>query len=178
MTKFDFISVLVSMVFALGLTHLCAGAFQLAYRRRLDTDSLLLAGFTFLVIVLNWWMFFAWHDRTEWTFEALLVLVAWALSFYAMAFAIFPADTDVDSATRYRRFSVAFLGSLILDVIQSALLGTLLEPWYYLPFVSQYAACAIVINRATRASVRRSLAWWLVVTVTLWSLLVRRYLGA
>jgi hypothetical protein len=102
MTKFDFISVLVSIVFGLGLTHLCGGAFQLAYRRQLDAVSFLLAGFTFVVIVLNWWMFFAWHGRTNWTFEALLVLVAWALSFHAMAFALFPpgTETTIDSETR------------------------------------------------------------------------------
>jgi len=109
MTKFDFISVLVSIVFGLGLTHVCGGAFQLAHRRQLGTSSLLLAGFTFLVIVLNWWMFFAWHDRTEWKFEALLTLVAWALSFYGMAFGLFPPDTGtaIDPATRYRRFALA-----------------------------------------------------------------------
>jgi hypothetical protein len=135
MTKFDFISVLVSIVFGLGLTHLCGGVFQLAYRRALGALSFLLAGFTFVVIVLNWWMFFAWHGRTEWTFEALLVLVAWALSFYAMAIALFPptTDIDIDSDTRHRGFAIALLVTLALDIIQTALLGTLFEPWYYLP---------------------------------------------
>lgn len=179
MTKFDFISVLVSIVFGLGLTHICGGAFQLAYRRRLGTTSLLLAGFTFVVIVLNWWMFFGWHTRTEWTFEAMLVLVAWALSFYAMAFALFPGglDSDVESEVRYRGFALAFLATLAIDVVQTALLGTLFRPWYYLPFVGQNAACAVVIHRVTSRPVRRAVAWWLLLTIVLWSLFVRRHLG-
>ncbi len=179
MNKFDFISVLVSIVFGLGLTHLCGGAFQLAYRRQLGTMSLLLAGFTFVVIVLNWWMFFAWHARTEWTFEALLVLVAWALSFYGMAFALFPAgsDSDVDSEARYRGFAIAFLVTMALDVVQTALLGTLFQPWYYLPFIAQYAVCGIVIHRATSGQVRRGVAWWMLLSVLVWSLGVRRHLG-
>jgi hypothetical protein len=179
MTKFDFISVLVSIVFGLGLTHLCGGAFHLAYRRQLGAVSFLLAGFTFVVIVLNWWTFFAWHGRTNWTFEALLVLVAWALSFYAMAFALFPpgTETTIDSETRHRGFAIALLVTLVLDVFQTALLGTLFEPWYYLPFVGQYALCAIVIHRTTRRPVRKAVAWWMVASVLLWSLFVRRHLG-
>jgi hypothetical protein len=51
MNKFDFISVLVSIVFGLGLTHLCGRAFQLAYRRQLGTMSLLL---WMLLSVLVW----------------------------------------------------------------------------------------------------------------------------
>jgi hypothetical protein len=137
MNKFDFISVLVSIVFGLGLTHLCGGAFQLAYRRELGTISMLLAGLTFVVIVLNWWMFFAWHTRTQWTFEALLVLVAWALSFYGMAFALFPG----------------------------------------VPFVAQYAVCAVVLHRAISGPVRITVAWWMFLSVLLWSLVVRRHLG-
>jgi hypothetical protein len=39
-TKFDFLSVLVSIVFGIGLTHLCHGVFHLAYRRRLDEVGL------------------------------------------------------------------------------------------------------------------------------------------
>src|SRR5262245_30060206 len=179
MTKFDFISVLVSMVFGLGLTHLCGGAFQLAHRRQLTASSLLLAGFTFLVIVLNWWMFFAWHDRTEWTFEALLVLVAWALSFYAMAFGLFPPDTgvEIDPAARYRGFALAFFATTILDAVQTALLGTLFDPWYYLPFVAHYAAFAVVIYWSRSTKVRTAVAWYLFVTMILWALLVRRHLA-
>ena len=177
MTQFDFISVLVSIVFGLGLTHLCGGAFQLAHRRRLTASILLLAGFTFLVIVLNWWMFYLWRDRTEWTFEALLVLVAWALSFYAMAFGLFPPDTDTDPATRYRGFALAFIATSTLDVVQTALLGTLFEPWYYLPFVAQYAVCGFVIYRSGSSRMSTAVAWYLLVTMLLWCLLVRRHLG-
>jgi hypothetical protein len=179
MSQFDFISVLVSIVFGLGLTHLCAGAFQLAYRRQLGAITLLLSAFTFVVLVLNWWMFFGWHDRTNWTFEALLVLVAWAMSFYGIAIALFPpgVDDDIDSDTRHRGFAIGFLVTLVLDVIQTALLGTLFKPWYYLPFVAENAACAVVIHRAMSRRVKKAFAWWLLVSMLLWALVVRRYLG-
>ena len=151
MTQFDVISVLVSIVFGLGLTHLCGGAFQLAYRRQLGATSLLLAGFTFV----------------------------WALSFYGMSFALFPGDldSDIESEARYRGFAIAFLVTLALDDVQTALLGTLFEPWYYLPFIGQYAVCAVVIHRASSAPVRRTVGGWMILSVVLWSLVVRRHLG-
>jgi hypothetical protein len=184
MAKFDFISVLVSIVFGLGLTHLCAGAFQLAYRRQLGELSLLFAGWILIVIVLNWWVFFRWHTRAEWTLEILLALVSWALSFYAMAYALFPMgidtgaqNTGIQPDTRYRGFSIALISTLVLDVIVTALLGTLFEPWYYLPFVAQYVVCAVVIHRTTHRPVRRAIAWWMIVSILAWCLLVRRSLS-
>ena len=130
MTKFDFLSVLVSIVFGLGLTHLCHSVFHLAYRRRLDEGSLLLSGFTFFVLVLNWWMFFGWRLRATWKFEDFLVLVLWALSFYGMAVALFrlSADEGSNHDIRYRGFAIALLATLGLDIIQTALLGTLFKP--------------------------------------------------
>jgi hypothetical protein len=180
MTKFDFLSVLVSIVFGIGLTHLCHGVFHLAYRRRLDEVGLLLAAFTFVVLVLNWWMFFGWRLRATWNFEDFLVLVLWALSFYGLAVALFPpaAEEGNNSDTRHHWFGIAFLANLGLDVVQTALLGTLFNPWYYLPFVGHYAICAWVIAHTRKHGLTRVLAWYLFLSVLLWSFVVRRDFGS
>jgi hypothetical protein len=96
-----------------------------------------------------------------------------------MAFGLFPPDTGtaIDPATRYRGFALAFLATSVLDVVQTALLGTLFEPWYYLPFVAQYVVCAVVIYRSGSARIRTAVAWYLLVTMILWCLLVRRRLA-
>jgi hypothetical protein len=178
MSQFEFLSVLVSIVLGLGLAHLSEGVFRMVYRRRVSDITFVLAGFTFIVLVLNWWTFFAWASRTEWTFEEFLLLVLWALSFYGLAVALFPPDKSraTGDPDQHRWFAGALLITISLDIAQMALRGSLFAPWYYLPFVGQYAICCVGLIWADSRLVQRAISWWLFLSITLWSLVVRRYL--
>ena len=181
MTEFEFISVLISIVFGLGLTHLAQGAFQLISKRRYYQVHLLLTGYTFLVLLLNWWTFFLWKDHTPWAFEELLVLVVWAMWFYVLAIVLYPPELDetdeLEIVASQRLYAKAFLGLLATDTAQTASLGTLFTPWYYLPFVGWNAllACLFLLARGPR--LRTAVAWVLLVSLVAWSLVVRRFLG-
>jgi hypothetical protein len=178
-SQFEFLSVLVSIVFGLGLAHLSEGVFKLAYQRKLNEIDLLLAGFTFMVLVLNWWIFFAYHTHDVWTFEQFLILVLWALSFYGLAVALFPPHSAEGAVPgkRHRWFAGALLITLILDITQTALLGKLFTPWYFLPFTGQYAVCCMVLMKTNNLRMKRMISLWLFLSIALWSLIVRRYLA-
>ena len=99
MTEFDFLSVLVSIIFGLALTHVLSGQFRFVYHGKMTERHLLYTGWVFMVLVLNWWMLFTWHDFGPWSFDAFLLIVLWSLSFYILAIALYPpeevAGTDV-----------------------------------------------------------------------------------
>lgn len=178
MSKFEFLSVLVSVMIGLGLAHLCQNVFQMAYRRRLNFVDIPLAGFTFMVLILNWWVFYNWQTRENWAFEDFLVLVLWAISFYGLAVSLFPPDSDTGprAGDEHRWFGGALLVVVALDIVQTWMRGSLLDPWYYLPFVLQYAVCAVLLIYTKNIWIKRVVSWWLFLSITLWSLVVRRYL--
>jgi hypothetical protein len=64
-----------------------------------------------------------------------------------------------------------------ISVLVSIVFGLGLTHICGLPFVGQNAACAVVIHRVTSRQVRRAVAWWLLLTIVLWALFVRRHLG-
>jgi len=178
MSQFDFLSVLVSIIFGLGMTQLCSGAVQLAYRRHLTQEQIAYTGFTFLLLVVNWWVFFSWHTAVAWTFEAFLVLVFWALGFYAMAITLYPPESAMPPSyqTHYRRFLWANLVAIIFDITQTAMRGRLFAPAYYVPFVGQYAVLITISIWTRNQLLRRIIAWWFLFSIALWSLVVRRFL--
>jgi len=64
----------------------------------------------------------------------------------------------------------------LLDITQTAVRGELAHPIWYVPFVSQYALIAGGGLCARRRGYDRFFAWYLVITLLVWSLGVRRYL--
>lgn len=177
MSEFEFISILMSIVFGLGLTHLVQGAFELIAARKTNQVHLLLTAYTGIALTLNWWTYFLWRHHTPWTFGELLVLIIWALWFYVLAVVLYPTNRDrIDLVRSEQLYAKALLGMVCVDVAQTASLGTLFHPWYYLPFVGHYALLALFLQFAKRHGTRLFIAWWLFVSVMLWALVVRRYL--
>ena len=179
MNEFEFLSVLVSIIFGLGLTHLLSGLFRLAYRRGLTERHVVYTGWVFMVLVLNWWVFFGWRNFSAWSFEVFLLIVLWALSFYVMAIALYPPEGAHTGGgpVRYRLFHTAVVVTVSLDIAWTAAQGKLLAPWYYLPFVLHYVALAIVAEVTESRALQRAIAWWFLVSMLVWSLVVRRFVS-
>jgi hypothetical protein len=177
-TEFDFLSVLVSIIFGLALTHLLSGQFRFVYQRRMTETHLLYTGWVFMVLVLNWWMLFTWHDYKPWTFDTFLLIVLWAMSFYVLSIALYPPEEIAPDGEpfNYFWFFCAVLGTLAADTAWTAMRGKLFTPWYYLPFVLHYAVLAILAARIKSRMFRRLVAWWFLLSVVAWSLGVRRFL--
>ena len=126
MTEFDFLSVLVSIIFGLALTHLLSGQFRFIYQRRMTETHLLYTGWVFMALVLNWWMLFTWHDYQGWTFDAFLLIVLWALSFYVAAIALYPPEEIAPEGKpfNYFWFFCAVIGTIAADIAWTAMRGS------------------------------------------------------
>jgi hypothetical protein len=187
MTEFDFLSVLVTIIFGFGITHLLAGAGRAFYRHQqnpMDEVHLVLTGATLLVLILNWWVFFVWRTRTLWTFDLFLVLMAWTISFYMLAIFLYPPN--LSDSDNYRQilnrnrvgFYGSFIATVLLDILQTSIRGDIFHPLWYLPFVGHYGLLGIIGAGWRIRAYDRFFAWYLLISLLVWSLVARRYFMA
>jgi hypothetical protein len=178
MSEFEFLSVLVSIIFGFGLTHILRGSVSQDFRTKALDLRLAYAGFFVVVLVLNWWVFFSWRNNEAWSFEVFLVLVLWAICHYAVAITLYrPDDRESDSRFEMHLFLLAFVVTGLFDILQTAMRGTLFEPWYYLPFVGQYIVLSGAGYFIRSAAFHRFLSTWFLVSILCWALIVRRFLA-
>jgi hypothetical protein len=71
MNTFDYLSILTSIVLAIGITRLLSGIGTLLQNRkqvRVYWVHLLWTLNVFLFLVLNWWILFRWQGQDQWNF--------------------------------------------------------------------------------------------------------------
>ncbi len=177
MSEFEFLSILVSIIIGLGMTHILRGSISLILTSRSFDTRLVYSTFMILILVLNWWVIFGWRDHPNWSFSDFLVLVTWAVSHYIAAITLFPLrDSAPASDIPIRWFLLAFAAVAILDIFQTAVRGDLFEPWYYMPFVLHYAILSLIGFRIDSNRFHQVVSWWFLVVTLFWALIVRRYL--
>lgn len=185
MSSFEFIAALMSIIIGLGVTNLLAGAGRAFYRRRetpMEEVHIVLTAGTLLLLVLQWWITFKWNAEVAWSFDKFLVLVVWTIANYMLTVFLYPPDLSEaeEHRARFERnrsgYYSAFMAMGVLDVAQTAIRGDVFHPVWYLPFVGQYVFFAGAGLFARRRGFDRFFAWYLLVTLLIWSLVVRRYL--
>ncbi len=92
MSEFEFLAVLLSIVFGLAMTQLLSGTVRLFYEDRIDDVRLAWALAVALVLIIDWWGFFQWRQVEQWRFELYAFLMVWATFHYVLAAALFPKD--------------------------------------------------------------------------------------
>lgn len=179
MTEFEYLSVLISVVFGLGLTHILTGSIRAIYARRAGEIHLVYTAFVLVILVLNWWVAFDWRSHPNWSFDAFLLLVFWSISNFVLAITLYPPSAGgADGFDSHRHwFLWSFVVMALFDIAQTAMRGDLFQPWYYLPFVAHYIALSLVGIRFKHPLLQRGVAWWLLISILLWALFVRRYLA-
>jgi hypothetical protein len=70
-----------------------------------------------------------------------------------------------------------FVVFILLDIAQTAVRGELFQPKIYLPFVLHYAGLAAIGIPLANKRYQSFFAWYMLVTLALWCLFVRRFLG-
>jgi hypothetical protein len=187
MSEFEFLIVFISVVIGLGVTHILHGVGRIIHNRgRIEVDTLhaVWTANVLLILVLNWWVSFSWRDFTEWSFDIYLILIAWSISLYMLAVVLYPPDIrgDESYAELFQRnrqwLFVMFILMIGLDIAQTALRDDLLNPPIYLPFVLQYALLSAIGMRVDGRRYQSIFAWWVLISLVVWSLLVRRLLEA
>ena len=149
MSGFEFLVVLLSIVFGLAGTQLLSGAMRLLNEQVIDEFRLVWAAVILLMIVINWWGFIGWGDLEVWTFGQYAFLMLWGSAHYVMAATLLPdrAGGTAPDADRARRvFLLAVLFALLLDLGEARLRGPLSSDLPYL--LSMIGWCSA---RAARA---------------------------
>lgn len=107
MTYFEHLSVLISIVIGLGLTHLLANVHELVQaRERVQVHWLPVAWavLVFVGLVQWWWSSFTFSTRDEWTFFYFLFLLMRPVTSYLSAAFVLPrvdAGADYDLRAYY-----------------------------------------------------------------------------
>jgi hypothetical protein len=122
------------------------------------------------------------EHRVDWSFDKFLVLIVWTNTLYMLTVFLYPPDLSEaeEHEGRFERnragYYSTFIAMCFLDIAQTAVHGDLFHPILYLPFVGQYAVLAIAGLITHRRGYDRFFAWYQLITLLLWALVVRRLL--
>ena len=182
MTDFEFLSVLVSIVIGFGLTHLLAGLGHAYHFRRVGKMDAVHVAWTitvFFVLVLNWWVFLLYRVFDEWTFTVFFTVILWTTSLYTLALALYPPrlSKDVDYREMFEANRTWFLSTFtimcLLDLVVSFMREQGMPELYYLAYVGHYAIITAVGIGVKNRKYDLVAAWYIAITMALWSFGVR-----
>ena len=175
MSGFEFLVVLLSIVFGLALTQFLSGAMRLLNEESIDDVRLVWASTMTLMVVINWWGFIGWGDFEGWRFEQYTFLLLWASAHYAVAASLFPDRDAVRSLTgRQRRvFYSVVLVTLAMDVGEAALREALANDPAYAISMLGWGGLVLVTLVVDRRSVDRLAGWLFLVSGVAFALLER-----
>lgn len=123
MSPFEYLSVLVSVIVGLGLSHLLTSSARLIQRRRqiaLYPPTLLWMGTLFLLQIQIWWV--AYQNRSDpWTFFSFLGFLLIPILGYLLCYLVVPdLDTEaVELRRTYHENRGWFFGLVIVMVVVS-----------------------------------------------------------
>ncbi len=124
MSPFEYLSVLISVIVGLGLSHLLTSAARLIQRRRqvhVYAPTLLWMATLFIVQIQIWWV--AYDERTElqWTFFSFLGSLVIPVIGYLLCYVLVP-DLEgevVDLRASYHQNRAWFFGLVVVALLVS-----------------------------------------------------------
>jgi hypothetical protein len=149
MNAFEYLSVLISIILALGMTRVLAGVgdmLQARSHRRIYWVHAIWIVNVFLYLVIAWWIFYRWRDQQPWTFFLFVFVLISPTILYLTSLLLFPREGDMDGVVDYkthyyanhRAFFILFALFAPVDIVDSLLKGVA----HFLQLGPQY----IVIN--------------------------------
>jgi len=134
MNAFEYLSVLISIILALGMTRVLGGVgemLQARSRRHIYWVHILWIINLFLYLVVAWWIFYRWRDQQPWRFFLFVFVLISPTILYLAAILLFPREADVDLAIDYkthyyanhRAFFILFALFTPVDIADSLLKG-------------------------------------------------------
>lgn len=186
MSEFEYLSVLVSIILGLGVTQILSGVSRALHRRKtipLDPVHSVWAASTFLVLILNWWVFFQAQDFQEWSFGLFLIVILWTVLYYLLAVLLYPPDMeegegygDVWDGNR-RWYMGVFAASSGMDIVLTWWRADLFDPPWYLPFAGHLIVLGVVGVFVASRRFHLVAGIYLLVISLAWALGVRKLLG-
>jgi hypothetical protein len=133
MDPFSYLSVLISIVLALGMTRVLAGVgdmLQARSRRHIYWVHVVWIVNLFLYLVVAWWIFYRWRNQQPWTFFLFVFVLISPTILYLASMLLFPregVDESIDYKTHYyanhRAFFALFTLFTPVDFVDSLLKG-------------------------------------------------------
>ncbi len=134
MSAFEYLSVLISIILALGMTRVLAGVgemLQARSRRRIYWVHVLWIVNVFLYLVVAWWIFYRWRNEQPWTFFLFIFVLISPTILYLASILLFPPESDLEESIDYkthyyanhRAFFVLFAMFTPVDIVDSLLKG-------------------------------------------------------
>ena len=99
MSLFEYLSVFLSVIMGLGVTHILVGLSKtIHYRSSLELNWVhtLWAINILTYIVIIWWGMFWWSKQVDWSFFEFLLLLLYAITLFLAASLLFPWDMPRD----------------------------------------------------------------------------------
>jgi hypothetical protein len=154
MAAFEYLSVLISIILALGMTRVLGGVgemLQARSHRRIYWVHAIWVINLFLYLVIAWWIFYRWRNQQPWTFYLFVFVLISPTVLYLASLLLFPRESDVDRASDYkthyyanhRAFFILFGLFTPVDIVDSLLKGVphflALGPAYFVSGVLYFA---------------------------------------
>jgi len=134
MAAFEYLSVLISIILALGMTRVLGGVGEMlqarSHRRIYWVHAIWIINL-FVYLVVAWWIFYRWRNQQPWTFLLFLFVLISPTILYLASLLLFPRESDVDRAIDYkthyyanhRAFFILFALFTPVDIVDSLLKG-------------------------------------------------------
>jgi hypothetical protein len=131
---FSYLSVLISIVLALGMTRVLAGVGEMlqarSHRRIYWVHAIWIVNL-FLYLVVAWWIFYRWRNQQPWTFFLFVFVLISPTLLYLASLLLFPSESATDRPINYkthfyanhRSFFVLFALFVPVDIVDSLLKG-------------------------------------------------------
>jgi hypothetical protein len=131
---FNYLSVLISIVLALGMTRVLAGVgemLQARTRHRIYWVHVVWIINLLLYLVIAWWIFYRWRNQQPWTFFLFVFVLISPTILYLASLLLFPRESALERPVDYkahyyanhRAFFILFALFTPVDIIDSLLKG-------------------------------------------------------
>ena len=134
MDAFNYLSVLISIILALGMTRVLAGVgemLQARSRRRIYWVHAVWIVNLFLYLVVAWWIFYRWRNQQPWTFFLFLFVLISPTILFLASLLLFPSEGALDQFIDYKKhfyanhraFFAIFSMFTLVDIVDTLLKG-------------------------------------------------------
>ena len=105
MNAFEYLSVLISIILALGMTRVLGGVGEMlqarSHRRIYWVHAIWIIN-VFLYLVIAWWIFYRWRNQQSWNFYLFVFVLISPTLLYLASMLLFPREGDINRAINYK----------------------------------------------------------------------------
>src|SRR6218665_1984526 len=125
MSPFEYVSVLISIILAMGITQILTGITHIIHKKdrvRLCVRHLLWVVFIFFLHLQEWWVTYDLRHISAWSLRSSIVILLYPIVLFILARLVFPRDSEKEGVIDYVKFYLdnyreLFQWSIILSVL-------------------------------------------------------------